>query len=71
LSIREVANWDADRITALSLWPIRELLLALLASRRREAQERYQFDVLAWAALAPHQKDAPRPPSVPKILKPR
>jgi hypothetical protein len=50
-------------------WPIRELLLAYLSILKREAQDRYEIDLQVWAALAPHQKDPPKPPKVPKILK--
>lgn len=50
-------------------WPLREIFLAYLEALRDAARENYNRDVLVWAALAPHQKRASKPPDLPKVLR--
>jgi hypothetical protein len=69
LAVREVAGWDAAKIDTVRYWPIRELMLALVQLRRRQAQEHYRHELAVWAALAPHQKNPAKPPKPPAILK--
>jgi len=68
LMVRTVAGWDSDRTDRVLLWPLRDLLLAYVAFTKREALERYELQLLVWASLAPHQKNATRPPKAPRIL---
>jgi hypothetical protein len=50
-------------------WPMRDLFLAYLARLQEQVRAQYYVDVLVWASLAPYQKRAEKPPSMPKILK--
>ena len=45
------------------------MFLAYLALLKEQARKAYQFDVLVWAALAPHQKRRSKPPDIPVILR--
>jgi hypothetical protein len=36
---------------------------------RRQAEERYKFDLKVWATLAPHQEKPSSAPRIPKILR--
>jgi hypothetical protein len=46
-----------------------DLLHGLRLTLRARATERYHTEVQVWAALAPHQKQAEKPPKLPEILK--
>jgi len=48
---------------------LRDLLLAYIAILKRDALARYEHDMLVWAALAPHQKNASSPPKPPRLLR--
>jgi hypothetical protein len=50
-------------------WPLREMLLALVAQMQERARQMYDRDVLVWAMLAPYQKGRSKPPSLPEILR--
>jgi hypothetical protein len=67
--VRVVAEWDPDRARELFAWALRDLLSAYLAILRRQAEERYKFDLEVWALLAPHQDKQSSPPKLPKILR--
>jgi hypothetical protein len=64
-----VAEHDFGRFDEVMDWPLRELLLAFVARLRSRARETYALELLVWAALAPHQKKAQKPPSIPSILR--
>ena len=46
-----------------------DLLHALRHTLRERATARYHTEVLAWAALVPHQKKQENPPQIPEILR--
>jgi hypothetical protein len=69
LIVRVVADWDPDRARGRFIWPLRDLLSAYLAILKRQAQDRYEFDLEVWALLAPHQDKPAAPPRLPKILR--
>jgi hypothetical protein len=49
-------------------WQLRDVLLAYLARRRREARSRYQHAQLVWAVIATQVKTPPEHPALPRIL---
>lgn len=67
--VRDVADHDAARIERVWNWPLRDIFLAYIERMRRRALERYRAELLVWAVLAPYQKRAQDPPSIPSILK--
>jgi hypothetical protein len=69
LIVRLVAEWDPEKARARFAWPIRDLLSAYVAILRRQAEERYKFDLKVWATLAPHQEKPSAAPRIPKILR--
>jgi hypothetical protein len=69
LIVRVVAEWDPDLALARFNWPLRDLLSAYVAILRRQAEERYKFDLEIWALLAPHQDKPSAAPKLPKILR--
>jgi hypothetical protein len=50
-------------------WPLRDLFLASIERMREAARRHYEFELVVWALLAPHQKRPPRAPDVPPILR--
>lgn len=50
-------------------WPLRDMFLAYIDRLKDDARKHYEFEVLVWAALAPHKKKPGKPPDVPAILR--
>lgn len=69
-AVRELADYDPDRYGVIADRPLREVLLAWVAAKRRDAREQYRHDLQVWAALAPYQEkqENKKPPKPPDIL---
>lgn len=67
--VRELSEGDYERAERIKRWPVREALVALVARLKRQALEGYRFELLLWAATAPHSKKPQDPPKLPDILK--
>jgi hypothetical protein len=52
-------------------WPLRDMFLAYIDRLKDDARKHYEFEVLVWAALAPHRRKGSekKPPDVPAILR--
>jgi len=66
--IRLIAHHNPDRANYVLTWFIRDGLLCAVELQREAAERQYMNQLQIWATLAPHQKQAPRPPKVPAIL---
>jgi len=67
--VRELACWDPERAKTVIRWPLREAFLAYVARLKEEALKAFRFELLMWAALAPHAKKKTDPPKLPAVLK--
>jgi hypothetical protein len=67
--VREVAGHDPARFDEVMSWALREIFLTYEAKMKVEARRSYEAEVLVWATLAPHQKNPPKAPDLPKILR--
>jgi hypothetical protein len=54
--LREVAEYDPDRIARVLKWRISDLLLRYLHLKRVEAMEMFRLQLLIHAFLAPYRK---------------
>jgi hypothetical protein len=67
--VREVGDYDPARIEKVLHWPLCDLFLAYVHRMKVEARRQYETEVLVWATLAPHQKNPPKPPDLPQLLR--
>jgi len=56
VAVREVSEYDPDRIAQVLKWRISDLLLRFMYIRRRQALEMFRTQLLIHAFLAPYKK---------------
>jgi hypothetical protein len=66
--VRTLASFDYDRLPAIGVWPVNEVLLAFQEHVKRRAHADYQHKVAIWAMTLQFRKQKNRPPMRPSIL---
>ena len=69
--VRELADYNPDRIATVLHWPMREALLCFLHRMQRLALDAWRHDTAVWASIAPYAEKKIRQPSKPRILRER
>ena len=67
--VRELAEYQPDRIEAVMRWPLREALISYREKMIASARRAYQHELTLWSAIAPHSAKRMDPPAVPAILR--
>lgn len=64
--VRALADYQVDRYQAVIQWPLAEALAAYEALLKRDAQQQYMVDYLAWniRAAAGSKGKMPKPPAI-------
>jgi hypothetical protein len=65
--VRELADYQPDRIEAVLRWPLREALISYREKMLASARRAYQHELQMWSAIAPHSSkriEAPKPPAI-------
>ena len=65
--VRELADYQPDRIAAVLRWPLREALIGYREKMLASARRAYQHELTMWTAIAPHSAkkiEAPKPPAI-------
>jgi hypothetical protein len=67
--VRELAEYQPDRIEAVLRWPMREALIGYREKMLASARHTYQHELTLWASVAPHSSKKSSPPQPPSILR--
>jgi hypothetical protein len=69
--VRELADYDVERMPRVFRWPLREALIAYEHRTVEAAKVEFRHRMLVWACVAPHSSKRIHPPQPPPILKER
>jgi hypothetical protein len=67
--VRELAEYQPDRIEGVMRWPLREALIGYREKMLASARAAYQHELTMWTAIAPHSSKKMEPPKPPAILR--
>jgi hypothetical protein len=67
--VRELADYQPDRIAGVLRWPLREALISYRERMLASARAAYNHELSLWAAVAPHSPKKSSPPKPPAILR--
>jgi hypothetical protein len=67
--VRELADYQPDRIEAVLRWPLREALIGYREKMIASARAAYRHELALWASIAPHSAKKSEPPKPPAILR--
>lgn len=67
--VRELSEYQPDRIGRVLRWPLREALIAYRARMILSARQQHQDDLKLWATIAVHSPKKMEPPKPPAILR--
>jgi hypothetical protein len=67
--VRELADYQPDRIAEVLRWPLREACLGYRERMFAAARASYKHELSLWASIAPHSSKKSEPPQPPAILR--
>lgn len=67
--VRELADYQPDRIAAVLRWPLREACIGYRERMLASARAAYKHELSLWASIAPHSAKKSEPPKPPSILR--
>jgi hypothetical protein len=67
--VRELAQYQPDRIEGVLRWPLREALIGYREKMISAARAAYRHELALWASIAPHSAKKSEPPKPPAILR--
>lgn len=67
--VRELAEYQPDRIEAVLRWPLREACIGYKEKMLASARAQYKHELALWASIAPHSAKKSEPPKPPAILR--
>jgi hypothetical protein len=67
--VRELAEYQPDRIAEVLRWPLREACIGYREKMLSAARATYRHELSLWASIAPHSGKKSEPPKPPPILR--